>query len=125
VKDNPESARKRMKRWRRKNLKHHRKVSAAWKERNPDWYVPASKIRLLTSALISRNAKSKVFTDAGMSLDDWILGNWAINCLGHRVSGYLTNGSKLVPVKSWREFDKDADRVKAFLAPGNFRLVKK
>ena|SRR6185436_3129560 len=122
VKDNPISARKRMKRWRAKNLKHHRAVSAAWKARNPDWYIGRNAIQMLTAALISGNNKSKVFEDAGMTMSEWIAGNWSINCLGHRVPGYLKNGSKLVPVKNWSECGKNP---KTFLAPGNFRLVQK
>jgi len=120
MKDNPISARKRMKRWRKKNLNHHRKVSATWKEKNPGWYIGPSKIRLLTTALVNGNAKSKVFEDAGMAIDEWI--NQAA-CLGNGGLGSLSNGSKLVPVKSWREFDLSlpAD-VRRFLDPRNFRL---
>jgi hypothetical protein len=109
--------------YRARHPKEARKASADWKARNPDWWKGRKYVQLLTSALVNGNAKSKVFEDAGMAIDEWI--NQAA-CLGNGGLGSLSNGSKLVPVKSWQEFDLSlpAD-VRRFLDPRNFRLVSK
>lgn len=115
MKDNPVTARKRMKRWRRLNLKRHRTVSAAWKERNPTWYIGPSKIRLLTTALINGNDKSKIWHDAGITMRDWIIRG-----------PYLIEGDKLAPIRTWREFDLTLPYdLRRFLHPDNFQLIKK
>ena len=109
--------------YRKRHPKRAREVSRSWKARNPDWWKGRKYVQLLTSALVRGNAKSKVFENAGMEIDEWI--NQAA-CLGSGGLGSLSNGSKLVPVKSWREFDLSlpAD-VRRFLDPRNFRLVSK
>jgi hypothetical protein len=96
--------------------------SKAWKERNPHWYRGRNYVRLLSMALVSRNANAKVFKEAGMPMVAWVAPRFS----GFILRDELLNGSKLVPVKSWREFNlDDKEQVKAFLAPGNFRLVQK
>ena len=102
-------------------------TSKAWKARNPGWWKGRKYVQLLTSALVRGNPNSKVFKDAGMTWDEWFCGlSFEVLSNGTGpLAKALANGSKLVPIKSWREFDKDPDRVKAFLAPGNFKLVQK
>jgi len=114
--------------YRARHPKEARKSSADWKARNPDWWKGRKYVQLLTSALIRGNYKSKVFTDAGMRWDEWICGLSfeALTSVSAALPKALTNGSKLVPIKSWREFDlSNPEQVKAFLAPGNFKLVSK
>jgi hypothetical protein len=106
--------------YRKRHPERAREVSRDWKARNPDWWKGRKYVQLLTSAIIRGNADSKVFSDAGMTMEHWLDAQF-----GEHLGGVLRNGSKLVPVKSWREFDKDPDRVKSFLAPGNFKLVSK
>jgi len=106
-----------------------KQASADWKARNPDWWKGRKYVQLLTSALLRGNSKSKVFTDAGLTRFAWmqtpIYGSCDVAYQDSALLYMLSNGSKLAPIKSWREFDKDPDRVKAFLAPGNFKLVSK
>lgn len=79
-------------------------------------------MQLLTTALVRGNEKSKVFKDSGMAMNEWVFRFFGGRCSPDQ----LANGSKLVPAKSWRKFDlSDPEQVKAFLAPGNFKLVKK
>lgn len=106
--------------YRRRHPKRAREVSRDWKARNPDWWKGRKYVQLLTSALVNGNAKSKVFRDAGMTWNEW-----TTKCGITESFFALANGAKLVPVKRWRDFDNDPEQVKAFLAPGNFRLVSK
>jgi hypothetical protein len=107
--------------YRRRHPKRAREVSRDWKARNPDWWKGRKYVQLLTSALVNGNAKSKVFADAGTSMNEWV------KQASDSVDIFQVNGhTKLVPIKSWREFNlSDPSQVKAFLAPGNFRLVSK
>jgi hypothetical protein len=104
-------------------------ASKAWKARNPDWWKGRKYVQLLTSALVNGNAKSKVFKDAGMGMDDW-MGQLPIDSTQQLptldINVLLSDGVELVPVKSWREFDLSlpAD-VRRFLDPRNFRFVSK
>jgi len=109
--------------YRKRHPERAREVSRSWKARNPDWWKGRKYVQLLTSALVRGNAKSKVFKDAGIEIVDWIRqGPFHVRPLYEE----LANGSKLTPIKSWREFPKDdPNRVKAFLAPGNFKLLQK
>ena len=105
-----------------------KQASKEWKSRNPDWWKGRKYVQLLTSALVRGNPNSKVFKDAGLMWDEWFCGlSFEVLSNGTGpLSKALANGSKLVPIKSWREFPKDdPNRVKAFLAPGNFKLVSK
>ena len=114
--------------YRRRHPKRAREVSREWKARNPDWWKGRKYVQLLTSALVRGNPNSTVFKDAGMTWDEWFCGlSFEVLSNGTGpLSKALANGSKLVPIKSWREFPKDdPNRVKAFLAPGNFKLVSK
>jgi len=107
--------------YRARHPREARKSSADWKARNPDWWRGRKYVQLLTSALCNGNADSKVFADAGISMNAWVKET------AGSVDIFQLNGhTKLAPIKSWREFPKDdPDRVKAFLAPGNFKLVQK
>jgi len=106
-----------------------KQASKEWKARNPDWWKGRKYVQLLTSALVRGNAKSKVFEDAGMTLFTWmeipIFVSPDVAYQDASLIHMLENGHKLSPIKSWREFDKDPDRVKAFLDPRNFKLVSK
>ena len=107
--------------YRARHPKKAKQASKDWKARNPDWWKGRKYVQLLTSALVRGNDESKVFRDAGMTWAEWVTA-----CGITESFQCLRNGSKLVPVKSWREFDlNDPDQVKSFLAPGNFRLVSK
>jgi len=119
MKDNPISARKRMKRWRRKNLKRHREVSADWKERNPNWYKEPRHVKRLTAALVRMNPKSNVWLRAGIPLDQWID---RAPCLRNGGLGFLIKGDRLEPIKPWEQC---SGVFSLFLAPENFRLAKK
>jgi len=119
MKDNPISARKRMKRWRRKNLERARASSAAWKQQHPDWYLGPSEVRLLTTALLRNNEHSIVWRRAGIGIDKW---NDRAICLTEGGLGRLHDGHRLEPIKSWKEC---SCVYPIFLAPENFRLVKK
>jgi len=99
-------------------------TSKDWKARNPGWWKGRKYVQLLTSALVNGNAKSKVFEDAGMTLGEWTDGY--IRPYQNYLIPSLKDGYRLVPRKSWREFDpNEPSQVKAFLAPGNFKLVSK
>lgn len=104
-----------------------KQASKAWKARNPDWWKGRKYVQLLTSALVNGNANSKVFRYAGMTLHEWkVRWVWPTSFSPSHLPQELSNGSKLTPIKSWREFDlSNPDQVKAFLAPGNFKLVSK
>jgi len=107
--------------YRARHPKKAKQASKDWKARNPDWWKGRKYVQLLTSALVRGNAKSKVFRDAGMTMNEWIDGSIVGSCL-HMIE----LGFRLVPVESWREFDlNDPEQVKAFLAPENFKLVSK
>ena len=118
-----DEAARRAREWRAKHPRRAIQVSKNWRARNPHWWRGRKYVEWLTTALIRGNAESKVFVDAGVTMDSWI--NQA-PALVNGGLGSLSNGSKLAPVKSWREFDlSNPDQVKAFLAPENFKLVKK
>jgi len=108
--------------YRKRHPKRAREVSRDWKARNPDWWKGRKYVQLLTSALVRGNDKSKVFQDAGMTMAQW-MSRWPV--ASPLLTYELKNGTKLAPIKSWREFDKDPEQAKAFLAPGNFKLVSK
>jgi len=97
-------------------------TSKAWKARNPDWWKGRKYVQLLTSALVRGNAKSKVFQDAGMTMDQWID---QCPCLANGGLGCLQNGHKLAPIVSWRDCLKTPAPAILFLEPGNFKLVSK
>jgi len=98
-----------------------KQASKEWKARNPDWWKGRKYVQLLWAALVRDNANSKVFRDAGLTKDEWI-SQW----INAALKATLENGETIAPIKSWSDFSKDdPNRVKAFLAPGNFKLVQK
>jgi hypothetical protein len=105
--------------YRARHPQRARQVSKEWKARNPDWWKGRKYVQLLTSALVNGNAKSKVFSMAGMTLDGWIE---LAPCLQNGGLGALVDGHKLEPIRPWRECQ---GTYSIFLAPENFKLVSK
>jgi hypothetical protein len=109
--------------WRKRNPKKAAQVSRDWRARNPGWWRGRNYVIYLTNALINGIAGSRVFKDAGMTMDEWI--EQAPALLPGSIT-LLKDGWVLKPAQGWRKFDLSlpAD-VRRFLDPRNFVLVKK
>jgi len=115
------NAARRARDWRKCNKQSSIAACRRWRDKNPGWWRGRRDVQLLTNALIRHNAHAKVFMLCGITLDAWID---QAPCLKNGGLGALIDGAKMVPIKSWLEFDlNDPMQRRVFLAPTNFRII--